>query len=721
MSNGARQIRRVKISEVLETQVDYLAPLTRKTPPATLPTTLPTTLRRTGGRALSRLATLLMILALLMIIAGRTVVAQSMDQIGAGTLLFRSDNADVEAPRLQTEVDIAISGMVAVVNVRQRFHNPGTEHVEGVYVFPLPDEAAVDSLKLHIANRVVIGEIQEKSTARKTYAKAREDGQRASLVEQQRPNLFTTAVANIPPGETVEVEITYLQTLEYLQGAFSIRFPMTVTPRYEPDQAPLFASTVANMVSDPTASLNADGLPVVLQGLHEAANEARINVRLDAGFPLARIESLYHSMDVVENGKLHLLTPATGLVPMNRDFELVWQPALGNAPQASIFRETWDGADYALIMVMPPDTSGTATPMPREIVYVIDTSGSMGGTSIVQAKAALSFAIDQLDAGDRFNIVRFSGSARRVFRYAVTADDAHKQHAQRFVQGLTADGGTNIAAALDLALDEQADRKASADGFLRQVVFVTDGSVGNEQELFGQISSRLGNTRLFTVGIGSAPNTWFMRKSAEFGRGTYTHIGGDHVIEERMDSLLRRLAQPVLRDIEIAAPAGTSLAPAKIRDLYAGEPLLVRARLATEKGDFELRGKQISLPWRKTLALPQADDNPGVAALWGRSRIESLLDSLVTGADPQQVRSEVVQLALRHHLVSRYTSLVAVDHTPNRAPGTQLNSKRVTLTNPQGSGMTGYPAGATPAALLALFGLLTLLLSAASVLSGRRQ
>lgn len=723
MNNGTSDINRPRFSDMLQTQLDFFVPEVQ------------ISRRQTRGRALGRFATLLMLLMLVTFLASQTVAAAPIDQIGAGSLLFRSDSGDIEAPLLETDVDIAVSGMIARVDVRQTFHNPGTEHVEGIYVFPLPDDAAVDTLKLHIGDRFIIGEIQEKAAARKTYAKARESGQRASLVEQQRPNLFTTAVANIAPGETVTVEIGYLQTLQYVQGAFSIRFPMTVTPRYEPQATPVLASAayVPAVCCDSGFTFDsildtgfdrgfaADRIPMSFHAPGEIVNEAKIKVRIDAGFPLARLESLYHSMDTMQNGDVHFLTPATGMVPMNRDLELVWQPALGRDPQAAVFGETWDGEDFALIMMMPPDTSALTMTMPREIVYVIDTSGSMGGSSIEQAKAALRFAIDRLNPQDRFNVIRFASNARRLFQEAVQADDMHKRHAIAFVDNLHADGGTEIASALDLALDEQADMLANANGYLRQVVFVTDGSVGNEQQLFEQISKKLGNTRLFTVGIGSAPNAWFMRKGAEFGRGTYTHIGGDHMIEERMDSLLTRLEQPVLRDIEIEAPPGAILSPGRIRDLYAGEPIVVRAKLASLTGEFKVRGRQMSLPWQTSLSLTHKNHNPGVAALWGRGRIEALMDSVVTGADPEIVRAEVVQLALRHHLVSRYTSLVAVDYTPVRAPGTQLNSKLVAANAPHGSTMVNYPAGATPAPLLALFGLLTLLLAAAGAVTGRRQ
>ncbi len=674
------------------------------------------------GRALGRFVTLGMLLFATLLLYSQVVLAVPGDEIGAGTLLFRAGDEKVVAPLLETKVDIAVSGMVARVDVRQRFHNPGSEFAEGVYVFPLPDDSAVDSLKLRIGQRVIVGEIQEKAAARRTYERARERGHRASLVEQNRPNLFTTAVANVAPGETVEVEIAYLQTLRYVQDTFAIRFPMTVTPRYESAAQPQLASiapvqplasSAAGCADQAAGAACTQRLEAVQPAIGGNANRAVINVRIDAGFPLSRIESLYHDMDTVKAGDVVLLTPSAGSMPMNRDFELVWQPALGSHPHAAVFGETWKGEDYALIMLMPPAATALHY-QPREVIYVIDTSGSMGGTSIAQARDALRFAIGQLAPQDRFNVIRFSSKARALFRQSMPADSSHRDHALAFVKSLSAGGGTEIGKALDLALDPDADRRAAADGYLRQVVFVTDGSVGNEEALFEKISRELGQTRLFTVGIGSAPNDWFMRKAAEFGRGTFTHIGADHMIEERMQALLERIARPALQDIEIDGPAGAEVSPQRIRDLYAGEPVLVRARLAAPGGEFCVSATRAAVPWEQRLSLQNTRHNPGVAALWGRGRIEALMDSLVTGADAASVRADVITLALNHHLVSRYTSLVAVDRTPNRAPGTLMNTAQVRSDRPHGA---GYPAGATPATLLLLGGLLTLL---ASALLGRR-
>lgn len=712
---------RPRASDMLERQLGMLGPLTRP--------------RRRARCALSRFISLLTLAALAALAAGQAMATPDDEEVapavpgvtagpGAGTLLLRTPGGDVEAPRLDTRVSIEIGGMLARVKVSQRFHNPGAEHVEGTYVFPLPDDAAVDEMSLRIGQRLIVGEIQEKEQARRTYARARDAGQRASLVEQHRPNLFRTAVANIGPGETIEVDIGYLQTLPFVQGTYRLRFPMTVTPRFTP-AAPLQAALAPSQ--NPTASRDGTGATPAqsLPGMDwshalERGNEIELALELAPGFPLARIESLYHEMEIVQAGDHYSVRSATGPVPMNRDFELVWQPALGATPEAAVFTETWQGQPFAMLMLMPSAAAAVAAP-PREVVLIIDTSGSMSGSSITQARDALRFALQRLAPQDRFNVIRFDDEASALFREAMPVDPGYLLRAQRFVDSLQADGGTNIAAALAVALDEQADARAAADGYLRQVVFITDGSVGNEEQLFGDIARRLGQTRLFTVGIGSAPNDWFMRKAAQFGRGTFTHIGADHMIEERMESLLTRLESPVLRDIEIAAPPGAEIWPERIRDLYAGEPIVIRARLQKPAGRFSLRGSSAGVAWQRELELHDERAQPGVAALWGRAQIEELLDSLVTGANADEVRTRVVDLALRHHLVSRYTSLVAVDRTPERAPGMPLVQKALRLNAPAGAAMLGYPAGATPAALLGLGGLFSLLLSSTLARAGRRR
>ncbi len=233
-----------------------------------------------------------------------------------------------------------------------------------------------------------------------------------------------------------------------------------------------------------------------------------------------------------------------GPVPADRDFELHWTPDVGRAPGAAVFVEPKDGKTYALVMLVPNAPDASLPRMPREATYIIDTSGSMAGTSIVQAKAALLYALDRLAPGDRFNVIEFNSRARPLFDVPMPVDPATLGRARSFVSGLKADGGTEMREALTLAL-----RAPKVEGFVRQIVFLTDGAVGNENELFALIRERLDDRRLFTVGIGSAPNSHFMTKAAQFGRGTFTYIGDTREVQEKMAALFRKLESPVLTDV----------------------------------------------------------------------------------------------------------------------------------------------------------------------------
>lgn len=611
-------------------------------------------------------------------------------QVQRGSLLLKlaSGGVAVDAPVLQSDVQMNISGMIARVLVSQRFRNPGTEWVEGTYVFPLPEHAAVDRMRLRIGERLIEGEIREKGAARKAYQAARRAGKKASLLSQERPNIFTTAVANIAPGETVQVEIEYQQTIVYSQGQFRLRFPLVVAPRYIPgtplgrEQVTAFSGNgwAQNTPQVPDA---ARITPPVLDPSEAPVNPVSITVRLDPGMPLAHLESVYHPITQQhdENGVYHLALRDTA-VPANRDFELVWVPQTGDAPQAALFNEQWQGDEYALLMLMPPLAPETLPQaMPREVIFVIDTSGSMHGASIVQARAALKLALQRLKPADRFNVIQFNHQTSALFPRAVSATPDNLRRADAYVDHLVADGGTEMLPALQLALGQQAER-----GILRQVVFLTDGSVGNEQALFSLIHQQLGDSRLFTVGIGSAPNSFFMTRAARFGRGTFTYIGKVSEVGEKMANLFSKLETPRLTDIEIHWPEDQSVEmwPARIPDLYQGEPVLVALKMTRSNLPLTLTGSAAGTPWQQQVTLRGGSARSGVHQLWARRKIADLMDGRAGGVAEAAVRKAVLEVALAHQLVSRYTSLVAVDKTVSRPGERELKNKAVPTNLPQG-------------------------------------
>ncbi|HSD69601.1 MAG TPA: marine proteobacterial sortase target protein [Woeseiaceae bacterium] len=654
-------------------------------------------------------------------------------QMQSGSLLLKMQNGYQVATRMNTNASIKVSGLVARVSVKQSFRNDGSEWVEGVYVFPLPDTAAVDRLRMHIGERFIEGEIREKEQAKKEYKQAKQEGRKASLVEQERPNLFTTSVANIAPGEAVTVEIEYLETLRYEEGTFSLRFPVTLTPRYIPG-APLTERKGSGWSPDTTRVDDASRVtpPVVTRS---DSHRLEVTVDLNAGMPLEIVASRYHPIRVSESkggdkASRYQVALADADTPMDHDFELVWRPVPDSMPRATLFTEDFGGQPHLLLMMIPPNDATIAMPgVARETIFVIDTSGSMHGTSMEQARKALELALGGLRPEDRFNVIQFNSVTHALFHVSVPATLGNIARARSYVQNLSADGGTEMRPALELALHSPAP-----ETHLRQVIFITDGSVGNEDELFAVIEAGLGSARLFTVGIGSAPNGWFMRKAAEAGRGTYTYVSAVHEIDEKMGRLFRKLESPQLTDIRIEWPSGVTVDayPGTVADLYLGEPIVVKARFSGEpraNSQVTVSGNSASGSWRRTIDLDEmrdrlAGESPGIAAIWARARIEALLDKAQRAADPDSIRQAVIETALQHHLVSKFTSLVAIDKTPVRPQAAGLDSVAVPNLLPYGQSMNaifGFPATATDAELLRLSGVACLLLALLLVAMRRRS
>ena len=632
-----------------------------------------------------------------------------------GGLLMRMSEGYVTATLLNTEVNIDVNGLVARVSVRQEFRNDGQEWVEGVYVFPLPDKAAVDHMRMHIGDRFIEGEIREKEQARKEYEAAKSAGKKTSLVEQQRANLFTTSVANVAPGELVIIEIDYLEDLRFDDGTFSLRYPMTLTPRYIPGQAS--SDRKGNGWSADTSLV--DDASLITPPMVSASKGHRISLHasVNAGMPLEIIASRYHPVTVGESNGEYTVSLAGGRAPMDHDFELLWRPVPSATPRAMAFSETINGEPHYLLMVMPPESElVTGALMPREMIFIVDTSGSMHGVSIAQAKQALQRAVDGLQPGDKFNVVEFNSYTNPLFPASVMASAANVSAATNFVRQLNADGGTEMYSALDFAL-----RTPPNEAFLRQIIFITDGAVGNEEGLFKLIDNKLNNARLFTVGIGSAPNSWFMRKAAESGRGTFTIISALHEVGEKMERLFRKLESPQVTDIEVQWPSGVVVDsyPSVVPDLYLGEPVTVKARASGgfRSGDVvRIAGNSVGGAWNSDLPLVGSSESSGVGALWARARIAELLDRVRRGASADETRSAIVETALTHHLVSKYTSLVAVDKTPVRPASDPLKSEQVANLMPYGqstSAIFGFPATATNAEILRLTGVALMLLALA--------
>jgi Ca-activated chloride channel family protein len=639
-----------------------------------------------------------------------------LGEVGQGSLLAATETPGryLEVPVQSTEVEITVRGLVVEAVVEQRFENSSSEWLEGVYVFPLPQGAAVHAMRLVVGDRVIEGEVQEREAARKVYEQARSEGKKTSLVEQERPNIFTTSVANIGPGESIAVRIAYQEILEYDSGRFSLRFPMVVGPRYIPGSPVATSSEATGWAFDTDQVPDAARItPPVLHPDEGKVNPVRLSVTLDAGMPLERLICPSHPAEISaeKDGIRHIVLEGAFA---DRDFVLEWVPARGREPRAAVFTEERDGAYYVLAMVMPPaDEFVESVRLPRETVFVIDTSGSMGGASILQAKQALLMAVDQLRPDDFFNIIEFDSNFTELWPESRPAMPAALAEARTWVERLDANGGTEIMGPLLAALEDRAEYTP-----LRQIIFITDGCVGNEDALFAAINTELGRSRLFTVGIGSAPNSHFMERAATFGRGSFTHIGTPSEVSLKMGELFAKLENPVLADIELVWPdPDAETWPARVPDLYAGEPVVVTARLATVHGDLEASGVRAHQAWRTGVKLSVGKESAGINRLWARRKIAALMEDRVRGVPETEIRRQVLEVALAHHLVSKYTSLVAVDVTPTRPEDAELKGGAVPTNLPAGwqygKVFGNLPKGATPGRFYLLTALLALVLAGA--------
>jgi Ca-activated chloride channel homolog len=591
---------------------------------------------------------------------------------------------EIDAASLKTKVDISVSGPIIRATVTQEFHNPTQLWMEGVYTYPLPENAAVDQMRMRVGERIIEGQIKEKEQAKKQYEKAKQEGKRASLVSNARTNQFKTRVANIAPNAKVEVVFEYQQMLQYDAQTYSFRFPMTFTPQYTPPRA----------VNDPhfLPPENAIKHP---QDAND--NPVEISVQVNAGFPIHTMHSASHSVDFdkqsEERFSAHLRGDAQS---SNRDFQLAWTLKGEANPMVSMLRETRSDGEYGFLMIMPPALDLAAqselSGQSRELILVLDVSGSMQGESIRQARAALSKAIETIDSDARFNLILFNTGASKMFRQSERATNENKRFALEFVRNINADGGTEMAPAIKLALAHDASQRSnregasSEDAVLRQVVFITDGAVGNEQELFDLIRSKLGNSRLFTVGIGSAPNSYFMRKAARAGRGSFTFISSPHEVVSKMDGLFQKLSAPAMTDIRFELDdAFAEVLPDTLPDLYLNQPVYVSFRVGSFPGAARLNARLLGRPSYMNVPMTEAKQSPGVAVEWARLKLDSLLERHreVSGDAQKRVENQLVDLALAHHQVTKFTSMLAVDVTPIRAGG-QLELKRFKSNLPKG-------------------------------------
>jgi Ca-activated chloride channel family protein len=598
------------------------------------------------------------------------------DGPGSGVLMLRAKGGDATAAvQLGTDIDATVSGSVARVRVTQAFRNTSSQWVEASYLYPLPENGAVDSLKMVVGRRVIIGKIKKREDAQRIYEKAKSEGRAASLVEQQRPNLFTNKVANVGPGETVLVQIEYQAQVRQVAGQFSLRLPLVAGPRYVPPHTITSRATYDD-------GLKVTASPIARPVPGKMLNPVSIKVHLAPGFAPAQLASPYHRVAVSGQGMTRTVTLADGQVPADRDFELSWRTA-ATQPSVGTFRQVVGSQSYLMTTIVPPVTQALPV-QPREMVFVIDNSGSMGGSSMDEAKASLEHALRTLRPQDHFNVIRFDDTMTQLFDHSVQARPDQVATAIRFARGLEANGGTEMLPALKAAL---ADAASVGDAStIRQIVFLTDGDISNEDEMAAAIASDGGHSHLFPVGIGSAPNSYLMARMAALGHGTYTNIGKPEEVAPKMTALLDSLQHPAVQNMSVTVTGGRlDLSPKSLPDLYAGQSLVLLGRTDKMPAKLTISGRIGGRLWTSSINLSDALDSPVVAKMWARQRIDEVETGREIGTIKQDdADAEVEKLGLDFSIVTSRTSLVAEDQQRSRPADEPLAVEELPINLPAG-------------------------------------
>lgn len=609
--------------------------------------------------------------ALIALLAASAPAAASVDP-SQGTLVAATDHGPRPLPLVHTSVHGFVSGALARVEVRQAFDNPFEKPIEAIYAFPLPQDAAVHDMTIRVGDRVVRGLIRRREEARAMYRAARAAGKTAALLDQERPNLFTQSVANILPGARVIVDIEYDVELHYEDGQYSFVFPMTVGPRYIPG-APNGKPLVGHGTSPDTNRVpDASRVTPPLEPPGErSGRDIDLELLIDPGSRTREIYSPTHVITAVASPRhgrnvIRVALAEKKQIP-NKDFVVRYRLA-DTRPAMSVLSHRDQRGGFFTFRFEPPSRPAAGEIAPKELYFVVDTSGSMSGQPLELVKEAMRYAIRNLNPEDTFQIIRFSSSSSRLADRPLAATPQNRGRATKFISDLRTGGGTEMLEGIRAALDE----KGSGDR-LRVVCFMTDGFIGNETEILGAIERRLGdNTRLFAFGVGSSPNRYLLERMAEAGRGSVHYMLPNEPPAEPIAAFYDRIRAPVLTHIAIdwKGLSVSDVTPAAIPDLFVGQPLALVGRFgATGSATVEVSGRiggrdvVYRVPVRLEKGGPGSD---AIARLWARTRIHALERRRTRGED---TREAITKLGLDYRLMTAFTSFVAVLDQPGAKPG----------------------------------------------------
>jgi Ca-activated chloride channel homolog len=623
-----------------------------------------------------------------------------------GGLFVKTQNTATEQvfTLKHTEVKAKIAGNISRVEVVQNFENPFPESLEAVYVFPLPDEAAVDDMEIKIGSRIIKADIKRRDEALAIYQKARQQGRTAGLLEQERDNIFTQSLANIKPGEKIEVTIRYTESLKFAGGDYEFVFPTVVGPRYI-SQNTIPPNPPLAMGGD---SFNADRInPPLLPPGTRSGRDLAVSVEIDAGVAIGDVRSTSHQITTQRSGNLVRVQLANSDTIPNKDLILRYRVSGENTRATVLSQADQRGGHFATYLI-PALNYKTNEIVPKDVVFLMDTSGSQQGEPLAKSKELMRRFIQGLNPQDTFTIIDFANTAQALSATPLANTAQNRQSAINYIDRLQANGGTELLNGIQAVMKFP----AAPTERLRSIVLITDGYIGNEKEVLAlvQQSIKPGN-RLYSFGVGSSVNRFLLNRLAQVGRGTSQVIRQDEPSAEAAEKFFREINSPVLTNIQISwegmgeKPEIYPIAPP---DLFASQPLVLFGKKSDRtNGQLRIRGTQAGgkayeqiLPVNfaqsggrqreSTSAAAIVTDfgNPAVAQLWGRSRIKDLMNQMFGGETPSLVEA-VTNTALAYRLLSEYTAFVAVSEEVRVEPDGSRRRVQVPVELPQGVSYEG--------------------------------
>jgi len=647
----------------------------------------------------SRILHFVLMILLFACLQANAAVRTGTDPLGGtgGTVTATVGDKTFHLPLLKTDISADIQGDLATVTVVQTFQNPTDTVLNATYLFPLNRTAAVHAMQMQVGDEIVTAEIRKKREAQRVFETAKRDGKAAALLTQHRPNMFTQNIANLMPGAPVTITLKYTHAVPKIDGEYELVLPLIVGPRYQPKSSKRVAAKDETI---PEAAAGAWAVEQILAypdvaglTIPDTIDRDRVSVRiaLAAGVDIADMHSPTHRIETSGTPRNAEIGLQRGRILDNRDFVFRYRLA-GRSIGAGILTHKDERGGFFSLLIEPPKVPASTMITPREMVFVLDTSGSMSGPPMAASKTFMREALKTLRPNDFFRIVRFGSDATEFSSRPVLASPKNLKAGQAYIDGLSTGGGTEIPNALRRAFGTE-----QADDTLRIVVFLSDGYVGNEADVLKLIAGVIGEARIYAFGVGQAVNHYLLAEMARQGRGFSRTIGWGEDADAVARSLARRLDAPVLTDISVdwASLEATAIGPDPIPDLFAGQSLRLQGRYK-QSGRHRItvrglvNGKTASLPLDVDLDAPSnANNSESIPLIWARGEISNLMrDFPLAPADrtgqreDAEIEAAVTDLGLTYALTTNWTSFVAVSRkvvnaTPESAHDAQVPLPKV--------------------------------------------